>query len=134
MLFRSLWFDAMQEALQAHKKGDPVRALAQFYIQYSKAHYNEWIALFEHHMNDEKSVPQWYSSKMTRFFTLVEKLLLPVTNNNRKKAKRAARILWAGIHGISILSLSGKLDLVGAESSKTLANSFVDSYLAGITK
>jgi len=126
------WYSAMEEALQAHKKGSPIHAMATFYIRYSKEHYNEWVALFEYHVEEDKIVPDWYLAKMARFFVLIEKLLLPIAKNNRKKARRAAQILWAGIHGISILSLSGKLDLVGAESSEILASSFVDSYLSGI--
>jgi AcrR family transcriptional regulator len=127
-----IWYDVMQEDLRAHKKGDPIRAMAKSYIRFSREYYNEWIALFEHHMHNGKPVPEWYEPKMIRFFALVEDLLLPMTNNSRKKAHRAARILWAGIHGISILSLSDKLDLVGAESAEMLANSFVDHYLAGV--
>jgi AcrR family transcriptional regulator len=128
------WFAEMQDAFQSHQKGDPIQAIGKFYIQYSREHYNEWIALFEHNIGDDKPLPEWYAPKLTRFFTLVEKLLLPVVKDNRKKAKRSARILWAGIHGICILSLSKKLDLVGAESAEILAASFVDNYMAGLTR
>jgi hypothetical protein len=79
-------------------------------------------------------LPEWYVPKMARFFTLVENILLPDMHNNRAKAKRAARVLWAGIHGICILALSGKLDLVGADSAEILAMSLVDNYMAGMTR
>ncbi len=128
------WYEAMQKALKAHKKGDPVLALARAYIHFSRNNYQEWIALFEHHMAGDKDVPQWYAPKMTRFFAMVETQLLQRVGGNRKKAHRAARVLWAGIHGICILSLSHKLDRVEGESAEVLATSFVEHYLKGLAR
>lgn len=127
------WFDVMEKAIAADKGKNPIRALARAYIQFSQSHYQQWIALFEFHMSPESEVPDWYLAKMSRFFALAEKPLLPLLANNKRKAKRSARILWAGIHGICILSLSGKLDLVDADSAEVLAMSFIDSYLLGLT-
>jgi len=126
------WFTAMQSALEKSTKKSKIHTLAQTYIDYSRTHYQQWVALFEHHADKNHPVPDWYKAKMNRFFVMTEKLLLPVVNNNRRKAKRSARILWAGIHGICILSLSGKLDLVEAGSPEVLAFSFIDNYITGI--
>ena len=49
--------------------------------------------------------------------------------HDRRKVKRDAQVLWAGIHGISILSLTGRLELVGAESTEALVNALIDNYL-----
>jgi AcrR family transcriptional regulator len=127
------WFEATCAHMKAHTKDDPIRTLAQFYIHYSQAHTHEWVALFEYHLHEGKPVPDWYAPKMTRFFTLVEELLQPLVQNH-DEAKRAARVLWAGIHGISILSLSGKLDIVGADTAEVLAHSFVEHYMTGLTR
>jgi AcrR family transcriptional regulator len=128
------WYEAMQSALERDKSGQPIRALARAYVAFCREHYALWLALFEHHMSEERPLPEWYVPKMARFFTLVENILLPDMHNNRAKAKRAARVLWAGIHGICILALSGKLDLVGADSAEILAMSLVDNYMAGMTR
>ena len=127
------WYAVMEAALEKTAPKDPLHRLAQAYMEYSKANYQRWTALFEHHVDEGRNVPDWYMAKMARFFTLVEKPLLALVSNNRRKAKRAARVLWAGIHGICILSLSGKLDLVEADSAGTLAISFIDNYMAGLT-
>jgi hypothetical protein len=70
---------------------------------------------------------------MARFFAEVEEALLPVLGKDKKAARRAAHVLWAGIHGICVLSLSGKLALVGADVAETLAISFIDNYVLGLT-
>lgn len=126
------WYDVMHKAIDADKGKNPIRALARAYIDFSQSHYQQWLALFEFHMSAGSEVPQWYLDKMARFFVLAEKPLMPLVANNRRKAKRAARILWAGIHGICMLSLSGKLDLVEADSAEILAMSFVETYIAGL--
>ncbi len=126
------WYSALQEMIKANKKQLSIHDLARFYIDYSANNYNEWSALFEHRMSEREDLPDWYIPKMSRFFDLVEKLALPYVGNNKKKARRAARVLWSGIHGICVLSLAKKLDLVESESTTILAKSFVDNYLRGL--
>jgi len=128
------WFAVMQAPLEKSKQKNQLHTLAHTYIDYSRTNYQQWVALFERHTNKDYELPDWYMAKMARFFVMTEKLLLPIVNNNRRKAKRAARVLWAGIHGICILSLSEKLDLVEADSAETLAISFIDNYIAGLTR
>ena len=35
------------------------------------------------------------------------------SKHDEQQSKQAARALWGGVHGVCILSLTGKLDLVG---------------------
>ena len=124
------WYEFMQTAIKRDKNKHPIKAMARAYVHYSRMHHEQWVALFEHHIQGD--VPAWYQAKFTRFFDLVEALLLPIVNNDAKKAKHETHVLWAGIHGICVLSLSGKFELVSAHSAETLAMSFIDSYLNGL--
>jgi AcrR family transcriptional regulator len=128
------WFVAMQAALEKRSQKSQLHKLALAYIDYSKNNYQQWIALFEYHTDEGYELPDWYMEKMARFFALAEEPLLPLVGNNRRKARRAARVLWAGIHGICILSSSGKLDLVDADSAETLAISFIGHYTTGLSQ
>ena len=128
------WYNSLSEMIEAEKKPLSINALAKFYIKYSASHYNEWSALFEHTMHDSADIPDWYITKMRRFFDLVESLVSPYVGGNKKSTRRAARVLWAGIHGICVLSFSKKLDLVESESTAVLAKSFVDNYLRGLQR
>jgi AcrR family transcriptional regulator len=127
------WYAFTQEAL-ARKKGNPLRAIALAYIEFSRTHYNQWLALFEYHQQDERNLPDWYAPKMMRFFSLVEEHLGATAGGNRRKAKNAGHILWSGIHGICVLSHSGKLLLVDSEEPEALALTFIDTFLAGFSK
>jgi AcrR family transcriptional regulator len=125
------WFEAMQATLQINDGQQPLLVLAQFYIKYSKANHHQWLALFEHHMQGDRDVPSWYFAKMMRFFSVVERLLAQYLIDELS-IKNATQVLWAGIHGIAILSLSGKLDLVGSDAPENLAINFVENYLRGL--
>jgi hypothetical protein len=47
-------------------------------------------------------------------------------------ARRAAGVLWAGVHGICDLALSDKLGRVIGEAPRELAHDLVRRYVAGL--
>jgi hypothetical protein len=47
--------------------------------------------------------------------------------------QRAARVLWAGVHGITSLSTADKLSVVTNETARRLIEDLVGTYLAGLT-
>lgn len=122
------WHEELMEGLKRTKK-DPLRYLAQSYIDFARRHYNRWTTLFEFRMAKPAPLPEWYAEKLARLFLLVENAILP-HSGDAKKARHDAKVLWAGIHGICVLSLSGKLDIVGAEKTEVLANSLLDRYMS----
>lgn len=109
-----------------------LRQLGSSYLDFAKEHFNRWQALFEHTIPPDKELPEWYGEKIRVLFSLVEKPLISILDNNQEKAEKAARVLWASIHGICILGLSGKLDIVGAASVQKMMDSFIDIYFTGI--
>ncbi len=119
-----MWYEDMEKAITA-TGSEAVHQMAKEYIRFSKEHYNRWIVLFEHHYDHDQDLPEWYKPKFSRFFTLLEKLLTSLTNDPH----HTARVLWAGIHGICILSLSQKLGLVAADDPEKLAATLVASCL-----
>lgn len=108
-----------------------VRKLAERYVQFAREHYLRWSALFEHRLPPETPLPEWYQAKVGGIFAMVEAPLIPLMG--RQKAAHAARVLWASVHGICELGLSGKLDIAEAESVDVLVNSLIRHYLAGLT-
>lgn len=123
------WHSELQSGLKRTKK-DPLRYLAQSYIDFARQHYNRWTALFEFRASKTAPLPEWYTVKLARLFDLVENAILPLSGGDAKKARQDAKVLWAGIHGICVLSLSGKLDIVGAEKTEILVNSLIKKYTA----
>ena len=108
-----------------------IKQLAESYIEFAKNDYNRWSALFEHQLLKGDEPPKWYAKEIKRIFDIVEKHFEGIASN-KKEAEIAAKTIWAGIHGICQLSLTGKLDTVGAKSMKELTDSLIDNYLRGL--
>lgn len=111
---------------------EAIKQLATCYLEFAKRHYNCWSALFEHSMEPNTILPNWYNEKLERLFVKVEKPLLPLVNNHKKRAQQAAKTIWASIHGVCALGLTGKLDVVGADSVQILVDNLVDHYIVGL--
>lgn len=116
--------------------GDPaqrVLQLARSYLAFTHENPKLWNLLFEHHMPAGKAVPAWYQTKLDGLMTRIEETLEPVMGNSDPAAvKRAARVLWAGVHGITSLSTADKLSNVTSESAGPLVEDLVVTYLAGL--
>lgn len=116
--------------------GDPaqrVLQLARSYLAFTHENPKLWNLLFEHHMPSGKAVPAWYQTKLDGLMTRIEETLEPVMGNSDPAAvKRAARVLWAGVHGITSLSTADKLSNVTSESAGPLVEDLVVTYLAGL--
>lgn len=112
---------------------DILRRLSHSYASFAQKHPHSWMALYEHHLPPEKSVPEWYSSAIDTTFQPAEQALLALTNNDTLQTDKATKILWAGIHGICILGISGKLKATGAEPLSQMIDTFINIYIAGIT-
>ena len=63
----------------------------------------------------------------------VEEALAPLFPPGREADRqRAARVLWAGVHGITSLSTADKLSVVTTETASRLVDDLVGTYLAGL--
>lgn len=122
------WYISLAAGLQK-KKRDKLHYLAHAYLDFARSHYNRWTALFEFHAKTPP--PDWYRTKIDRHFHLIEETLLAYTKDSRKN-RLIAKVLWASIHGICVLSLGGKLDIVNSDSAETLVDELLKSYLKGL--
>lgn len=129
-----LWYQEFEKALRKRtarrRPYHALHTLARTYIQFCRAHSNRWSCLYEHRLPATMRVPEWYEKKTDRLFNLVEDALIPYAG--RRYSVRAAKILWAGIHGLCVLSISAKLDVVGAQSAQVLGRDLIDNFLSGL--
>ncbi len=111
---------------------DALKQLTTSYINFASDNYNCWIALFEHSLPKGVTLPDWYRVKMNDLLTQVEKPLLQLFNNDSEKAEQTAQTLWASVHGICQLGLTGKLKVKDIDYIINLANNLTESYIKGI--
>ncbi|MBU2583236.1 MAG: TetR/AcrR family transcriptional regulator [Alphaproteobacteria bacterium] len=110
-----------------------VMALANAYLAFTHANPNLWKILFEHKLSDSAETPGWYQGKIDSLLLRLEGALKPLSDGEGVDlAAVRARVLWAGVHGITSLSVAGKLAMVTDEAAQHLVQNLVATYLDGI--
>jgi AcrR family transcriptional regulator len=114
---------------------DRLVRLAHAYLAFTQERPRLWNLLFEHHLPAGTELPAWYRQKLERLTGQVERVLAPHFPAGREAdAQRAARVLWAGLHGITALATADKSSVVTAETARRLIDDLVGTYLAGLAR
>jgi len=130
--------DALDKRLSELRQGDEaddsrVLRIAHAYLAFTQAKPRLWNLLFEHHLPAGTDLPAWYQQKLEGLMGHVERALGPHFPPGREAdCQRAARALWAGVHGITSLSTADKLSVVTTEAAGRLIDDLVGTYLAGL--
>ena len=110
-----------------------LKSIAIAYLNFTHDNPKLWNLLFEHHMQTPAEIPDWYTEKLEKLLGEVERELGRLMPNAEKaQLKRAARVLWAGVHGITSLSTTDKLSVVTTDAAGPLVEDLIDHYLNGI--
>ncbi len=109
-----------------------LRLIAARYIGFAFGHPRLWSMLFDYRTSTDRPMPQWHLDAIAGLLDQVERLGAPAFPGGRAAARASIEVLWASVHGIAALGLSGKLGFVTEESAQQLADRLVTTYLAGI--
>lgn len=125
------FYNYLVAALKERGSENPIKTLATNYFQYAKENYSIWSVLFEYKLHDLKTHPDWYRKKIDRFVALVEDQLTNSVSDSKKR-NIDAKLLWTGIHGLTVLTFSDKLRSVADEPVEELIDAFVGLCLGGL--
>jgi AcrR family transcriptional regulator len=113
--------------------GHSLLKLAHAYLAFTHEKPKLWNLLFEHHLPPGTDLPPWYQEKLEGLMRRIETALEPLfPAGHEADRQRAARVLWAGVHGITSLSTADKLSIVTTEAAPRLVDDLVTTYLAGL--
>jgi AcrR family transcriptional regulator len=131
--------DALDERLQsALADGQPeekVSRLAEAYLAFTQERPKLWNLLFEHYMPADSQAPAWYQQKLELLMSRVETAMAPLFPADAEAERhRAARVLWAGVHGITSLATANKLSNVTTEAANLLVRDLIKNYLSGVAQ
>ena len=123
------WHEELSSGMAGQQ--DKAKYLVSTYIGLSEQQRFLWAFVFAMPSGSKESAPEWYIKKVENLFSLVIDAFEPITKD-RKEAEIAARAMWPSIHGICVLAMSHKLEMVSTEPSKKLAFDLLDIYMAGL--
>jgi AcrR family transcriptional regulator len=117
----------------AHEPKPALFALASAYIAYAEAQSPRWNMLFEHVAEKGEVLPEWYLEKLGKVFGLVEAALQTLARDP-VEIRRAARVLWAGVHGICVLKIRQRMNLMGGQDAEAMAHMLIENFLSGFRR
>jgi AcrR family transcriptional regulator len=121
------------DGLPSESPAQAIEAIAGVYLDFASRHFNCWSLIFEHRQPEGADFPDWYREKIDRAFSRFEAEFRRLAEDRSDtEVRQAARALWGGIHGICMLSLTGKFAAAGAEDMaagvKLLVRHFLESW------
>ncbi|GAB6141119.1 TetR family transcriptional regulator [Methylosoma difficile] len=128
----ALQLDAAQSAEPQQPADICVEQLAKTYLSYAGNHYHRWSLIFDYKLPEDFVLPDSYIQQIEAIFVRVENQFARLSPDCADADKRrAARALWGGIHGICLLSLTGKMDVVGLDDVEASVVLLVRSFMRG---
>ncbi|WP_156953251.1 TetR/AcrR family transcriptional regulator [Afifella pfennigii] len=117
-------------------QGRPTRAVlmdfADRYMAFVQANRRRWLAVFESEM-PEGGAEAPHQASIDRLFAGIEAAIAAHgTGIDAARARQSARGLWAAMHGLLILSATGRLRTIRLDSVRPTIEHLVACHLAGL--
>jgi AcrR family transcriptional regulator len=115
---------------RANQPAQNLRLLVAAYLGYALLHTARWRLVFEHRLPEGQKAPASYAGHTAAIFALVgrhlqESGVVPSDSSTEE----LATALWSGAHGICMLAVTGKLQLVTQASIQKLLDVLLDRFL-----
>ncbi len=109
---------------------DALHKLAYCYHDFALAHPYRWQLIFQHTMDGGK-LPTWQSERINKMTGMLEGLIQIISpEGSDHHVTEASRVLWAGVHGITLLSVDDKFFSESPIDGKALIDNLLSNYLA----
>lgn len=124
-----LFAEAEEQMKDVSSPENALRKLAYCYLDFASQHPYRWQLIFQHTMNGEE-LPEWQSERIDSMTGMLESLIRQITPSKSDEAiLEASRVLWAGVHGITLLTVDDKLFTSTPVDGKALIDNLIDTYL-----
>jgi AcrR family transcriptional regulator len=107
-----------------------VKALAYAYVDFAHQNVRAWETLFAYTHKGKTRPPKPYQQRVQDLFQLIAATLQECLKMPQAEAASSARLLWSCLHGITVLMLDGRINLVGVEQPHTMIDDLLEKYLA----
>ncbi|MEI8596221.1 TetR/AcrR family transcriptional regulator [Photobacterium sp. Hal280] len=124
-----LFAEAEKQLQQSESTTDALRKLAYCYLNFAVDNPYRWQLIFQHTMNGEE-LPEWQNERINNMINMLESLIRQLIPDQSETAvMEASRVLWAGVHGITLLTVDDKLFTATPVDGKALIDNLLDTYL-----
>lgn len=127
--------DELQEKSMAalEQAATPEQALYELawcYHHFARQNPYRWQLIFQHSMNGE-TLPEWQTERINQMTGMLEDILQQLApERSAQERLEASRVLWAGVHGITLLSVDNMFYASAPVDGRQLIANLLDNYLA----
>jgi len=109
-----------------------IRTLAYAYVDFAHENVRAWETIFASTRKGEKKarLPKHYQKRLAEIVQVIEDTLQECLKIPASEAPKTARLLWACLHGITVLTLDGRLKLIGIDDPHHMIDDLLQRYLA----
>lgn len=104
-----------------------LRLIAHCYLEFARLNYGLWSMLFDSVAIQASVVSLQYEEQVQRLFDLIKGALSDICEH--QDLSQAASTLWASVHGICSLGLSGKLRFAKPYYPEKMIDDLLNNYL-----
>ncbi|MFC3152642.1 TetR/AcrR family transcriptional regulator [Litoribrevibacter euphylliae] len=129
--------DELSEQMKAASTNDTVpeqqlNAMALCYLEFAMAHTQRWRLIFELKLATDEDIPDWQQQRIDQLLNQVKGLLTGIKPDaSNREIEQTARIMWAGVHGISFLAVEDKLFSPAKLNHSEMVTTLIRNYLTG---
>ena len=110
-------------------------ALGRAYVDYAAENPELWLAVFDFRPAADSPPPAAFDAAVAALFALVGDCLAPFFKPGQEDLTAASgRVLWSGVHGISLLNVTGRLNQPAGTSAADMAELLVGNFLRGLNR
>ncbi|WP_299393984.1 TetR/AcrR family transcriptional regulator [Pelagibius sp.] len=117
-------------------KTDPLEravALGRAYVDYAAEHPQPWLAVFDFRPAPDSKPPPLFEEAVALLFAVVADCLTPYFAAGEERLRDAAgRVLWSGVHGISLLHVTARLNQPEGMTAADMAELLIRNFLRGL--
>jgi AcrR family transcriptional regulator len=119
---------------RANQPAQNLRLLVAAYLGFALLNTARWRLVFEHRLPEGQKAPATYAGHTAAIFALVGRHLREAgVASDDDAARELATALWSGAHGICMLAVTGKLQVVTQASVQRLLDVLLDRFLGDVT-
>jgi AcrR family transcriptional regulator len=135
-LQKQLLDDAALSLAEVQHGNDPRQRLfdlARAYVSFALTNRRLWNLLFQHQPPANGSSDQLHDG-VNKIIAAVADAIAPLMPNAKDgAADHAARVLWAGVHGITAIAVTEKSPTMTPETALSYVEALTTTYIKGLT-
>ena len=111
---------------------ESINELSHIFFDYINDNNLLWSFLISTPISSNR-IPDWYQEKIRNILNILSNEFKKIPHISTEKIELSTIIFWSNLQGLSLICENNKLQLVTSQTFEKIINTFVETFLNGIT-